>query len=131
MKHWITFLFALCSSTISAQQTPYQLWGAVRDAFTKESIRNVHLTLMTPDSVEIVKDVSVGSTPGSPNFTVTDIPGSGTYILRCEKEGYTTIDTPVKLKYSRLRQTRVFLDKDILMTKEMTRKLKEVEVKAT
>lgn len=55
MKHWITFLFALCSSTISAQQTPYQLWGAVRDAFTKESIRNVHLTLMTPDSVEIVK----------------------------------------------------------------------------
>lgn len=130
-KYRIAFLFALCSSTVSAQQTPYQLWGAVRDAFTRESIRDVHLTLMTPDSVEIVKDVSVGSTPGSPNFTVTDIPGSGTYILRCEKEGYTTIDTPVKLKYSRLRQTRVFLDKDILMTKEMTRKLKEVEVKAT
>ncbi len=130
-KYRIAFLFALCSLTVSAQQTPYQLWGAVRDAFTRESIRDVHLTLMTPDSVEIVKDVSVGSTPGSPNFTVTDIPGSGTYILRCEKEGYTTIDTPVKLKYSRLRQTRVFLDKDILMTKEMTRKLKEVEVKAT
>lgn len=123
-KYRIAFLFALCSSTVSAQQTPYQLWGAVRDAFTRESIRDVHLTLMTPDSVEIVKDVSVGSTPGSPNFTVTDIPGSGTYILRCEKEGYTTIDTPVKLKYSRLRQTRVFLDKDILMTKEMTRKLR-------
>ncbi|MCD8318716.1 MAG: hypothetical protein LUC45_07735 [Paraprevotella sp.] len=80
MKRDIVFPSLLCSLTVSAQQTPYQLLGAVRDAFTRESIRDVNLTLMTPDSVGIIKDKSIGSTLGCPNFTLTDIPEKRTNV---------------------------------------------------
>lgn len=85
MKHWIIFLLTLCSVTASAQ-TFYKLRGAVRDSFTKEAIRDVLLTLMTEDSVKVSQIRSWGSSPGSPNYTIDSIPGSGRYIIRCEKK---------------------------------------------
>lgn len=129
MKQLIIFLLTLCSVTASAQ-TFYKLRGAVRDSFTKEAIRDVLLTLMTEDSVKVSQIRSWGSSPGSPNYTIDSIPGSGRYIIRCEKKGYSTTYQDVTLKYIRLRQTTQLIG-DILMPKEMTRELKEVVVKAT
>lgn len=130
MKNLVTCLLLFMALQASAQQTPYKLRGAVRDSFTEESIREVLLTLMTEDSVEVAQIKSWGSTPGSPNYTIEDIPGSGRYIIRCEKEGYNTTFKNVTLRFIKLRQTTVMTE-DILMAKEMTRELKEVEVKAT
>ena len=130
MRYLVVLVFVLFPLGVKAQHTHLQLRGNVVDATLRCIIPGVKLTLHTKDSMAVGNTFSYKTGPENPNFIMMNIPGSGEYILSCEKEGYNTVLKNIKLSYNRLRKPIVILD-DIIMTKMMSKKLREVQVTAT
>ena len=137
----ICIILAILSISIQGEcketERTIELWGHVKDAFTKSAIRDVYITLMTEDSI-FVDSMHVNYyNEGSINLDAYykfDIPAKpAVYIIKAEHPNYYSQCIRFEIKHVK-RNTYFDVPYHYLKRKPTTEQsieLEEVEVKAT
>ncbi len=122
---------AVLLTPIFCHAQTYHIEGTILDAFTREKLDSVHITLMTPDS--IVQEEFNARPLGSVWQSYQNIQRPGHYIMRFSRHGYEDTFKNVYFKYQKYRRTSGTFG-EVLMRKLPRRNsidLPEVTVTAT